>query len=269
VPFAFFNSYNVLIFYFLSYLVIVALAWKFARPGIRPWIVLLGLANVPMWSSTVGGNLDVFCTLLVILAWLLRERRWSSAIFFGLALATKQTSWFLAPFYMIMLWRHYGFKEMLYRIAAGGALALAINLPFIVWNPHAWLAGILAPVADPMFPMGVGIVDLSITHLLPYFPQWVYSTLEAGAMLLCLVVYWRICRRHPEAALLLAIVPLFFAWRSLSSYFYCAAFPLFMLTSANIGPRARNAVPSFKRIMQLASRLANLRPHPQMGQAPA
>ncbi|HLI90394.1 MAG TPA: glycosyltransferase 87 family protein [Ktedonobacteraceae bacterium] len=267
VPFAFFNNYNVLIFYFLSYLLIVALAWKFARPAIRPWIVLLGLANVPMWSSTVGGNLDIFCTLLVILAWLLRERRWSSAIFFGLALATKQTSWFLAPFYMIMLWRNYSFKEMLYRMVTGGALALAINLPFIIWNPHAWLAGILAPVADPMFPMGVGIIDLSITHLLPFFPQWIYSALEAGAMVLCLAAYWRICRRCPEAALLLAIVPLFFAWRSLSSYFYCAAYPLFMLTAAHIGPAARKAAPSFSMIGRLAPRRTNLRP--RMGQAPA
>jgi hypothetical protein len=30
----------------------------------------------------------------------------------------------------------------------------------------------------------------------------------------------------------LAVVPLFFAWRSLSSYFYCAAFPLFVLQMA-------------------------------------
>ena len=32
----------------------------------------------------------------------------------------------------------------------------------------------------------------------------------------------------------LAVLPLFLAWRSLASYFYCAAFPLFVLMAAKI-----------------------------------
>ncbi|MBV9707728.1 MAG: hypothetical protein JO125_10005, partial [Chloroflexi bacterium] len=48
--------------------------------------------------------------------------------------------------------------------------------------------------------------------------------------------YWRLCPRHPEAAMLLAVVPLFFAWRSLPSYFYCAAYPLFILMAAKLTP---------------------------------
>ena len=51
-------------------------------------------------------------------------------------------------------------------------------------------------------------------------------------MLASLVWYWRICKKFPEAAMLLAVLPLFFAWRSLPSYFYCAAYPLFILMAA-------------------------------------
>jgi hypothetical protein len=83
-----------------------------------------------------------------------------------------------------------------------------------------------------MFPMGVGLVGLSVTHLLPFFPGWIYTFLEACAMLLSLFCYWRLCRYRPEVAMLLAVVPLFFAWRSLPSYFYCAAYPLFILMAA-------------------------------------
>jgi len=39
--------------------------------------------------------------------------------------------------------------------------------------------------------------------------------------------------------MVLAIIPLFFAWRSLSSYFYCAAFPLFLLIAARTFPAKR------------------------------
>jgi len=237
VPFALFNDYNVLPLYLLSYLLLVAVAWKVVRPELRPWVPLLAMANVGMWTSVVGGNLDIFSTLLIALAWLLRDRRWSSALFLGLALATKQVGWLFVPFYIIMVWRHCGPKEMLYRLAIVGGIGLAFNLPFILWNPQAWLAGVLAPIADPMFPLGVGLINLSVTHLLPFFPAWVYGVLEIGTMLLSLVWYWRICRKHPEAAMLLAVLPLIFAWRSLPSYFYCAAFPMFMLMAAKALPR--------------------------------
>jgi hypothetical protein len=138
-----------------------------------------------------------------------------------------------------MIWRQYNIVESVRRLTIAGIVALLINLPFMLWNLHAWIAGVMAPMADPMFPMGVGIVGLSTTPLLPLFPQMVYDVLELIAMLVTLIWYWRICKERPEAAMVLAIIPLFFAWRSLSSYFYCAAFPLFILMTARTIPTKR------------------------------
>jgi uncharacterized membrane protein len=255
VPFALFKDYNVLPFYLLSYLLLVAIAWKLARPALRPWIVLFSMANVPMWSSVVGANLDIFYILLIVLAWLFRDSRRLSAVFLGLALASKQIAWFFIPFYIIMVWRHSSLKEALYRLFIAGSIGLAINLPFILWNRQAWVAGILAPVADPMFPMGAGLIGLSVTHLLPYFPGWVYTALEGCTMLGSVAVYWRVCRTYPETAMLLAVIPLFFAWRSLPSYFYCAAFPLFILMAAKMPPRFRHAIasaPAFELVTSIS-----------------
>jgi uncharacterized membrane protein len=243
VPFVALHDYNVLPFYLLSYVALVAIGWKLARRELRPWLLLLALANVPMWTSTTGGNLDIFAMLLIVMAWLFRNRRWSSALLFGLALASKQTAWFFLPFYAILLLRQFGLKEVLYRITVAGSVFLLFNLPFILWNPHAWLSGMLAPLDSYMFPMGVGIIDFSITHLLPYFNQSVYTMLEAIAMLGSLLWYWRICRKHSEAALLLAVLPLFLAWRSLPSYFYCAAFPVYLLMATRtLAPSKRTKV---------------------------
>lgn len=245
VPFIWLNIYNVLAFYLLCYIVIVAIAWKIARPELRPWVLLLSLANVSMWISVSSGNLDIFNILLIILAWLLRERGWWSALFLGLALSSKQLSWFFVPFYALMIWRQYNFMEAVRRLSIAGVVSLLINLPFILWNPHAWIAGIMAPISDPMFPEGVGLISLSTTPLLPIFPPMVYDVLELGAMLVALIWYWRICKERPEAAMVLAIIPLFFAWRSLSSYFYCAAFPLFMLMAARTFPAKRRYTRQF------------------------
>jgi len=52
-----------------------------------------------------------------------------------------------------------------------------------------------------------------------------YSALEAIAGIICLVIAWRTRRTSPELGSILAIVPLFFAWRSLFSYFFLL--PLF------------------------------------------
>jgi len=236
VPFIWLNIYNVLAFYLLCYIALVFIAWKVARPALRPWILLLSVANVSMLGSVVSGNLDIFYALLIVLAWLLRHRGWWSALFLGLALASKQLAWFFIPFYGIMVWRQYNSMEVVRRLTIAAAVALAINLPFILWNPHAWLAGVMAPVADPMFPMGAGLISLSATPLVPVFPQVVYDVLEVGTMLAAFVCYWHICKKHPEAAMLLAVIPLFFAWRSLQSYFYCSAFPLFLLMAAKAFP---------------------------------
>jgi Glycosyltransferase family 87 len=236
LPFAWLNIYNVLAFYLLCYIILVAIAWKFVRTELRPWILLLSLANVSMVVSVASGNLDVFNILLIVVAWLLRERGWWSALFVGLALSSKQIAWFFVPFYAIMIWRQYNFVESARRLSIAVIVALLTNLPFILWNPHAWIAGVMAPMADPMFPQGVGIVGLSATPLLPFLPQLVYNVLELTAILVALIWYWRICKERPEAAMVLAIIPLFFAWRSLSSYFNCAAFPLFILMAARILP---------------------------------
>ena len=180
VPFIFLPYHNVFPFYLLSYLLLIFLAWRSARPEMRPWVLLLGIANVPMWTSVLGGNLDIFYSLLLVLAWLQRDHRWRSALLLGLALASKQIAWFFIPFYIILIWRTKGCKEALYRTLIAGSLMLVINLPFLLWNPQAWLAGILAPVVDPMFPLGIGIINLSISHIIPFLPFLLYPLLEPG-----------------------------------------------------------------------------------------
>ena len=229
IPFAFFNHFNVLPLYILCHLLLIFVAWRYARPELRPWILLLAFANVSTWTATVGETLDMLYISLLTLAWLLSHRRGFSIILLGLAIASKQTAWFFVPFYVMMVYWQYGFKEALGRVLAAFAIGLAINLPFILWGPSDWLAGVMAPLADPMFPMGTGLIALSTGHVIPFLSTQIYQILEFAAYGLSIVYYWFRCRYAPEAAMLLAVLFLFFAWRSLPSYFYCSAFPLLVL----------------------------------------
>ncbi|HEY1350983.1 MAG TPA: hypothetical protein VGF67_15295 [Ktedonobacteraceae bacterium] len=238
VPFIWLGFYNVLPFYLFCYLALVAMGWSAARKELRPWIVVFALANISMWSSVVGGNVDVLTIVFIVMAWLWRQHRWRSALALGLALACKQPAWFFLLFYAVLMVRTYGWHEALRRVAIAVGMMMALNLPFILWNPQVWLAGVTAPIADPMFPMGVGLVGLVGSPFMhTYLSGTFYAVLEYALFYpLCLLWYWGLCRSHPEAAMLLAVLPLFFAWRSLPSYFACAAFPMFLLLVARGNP---------------------------------
>jgi hypothetical protein len=88
------------------------------------------------------------------------------------------------------------------------------------------MQGVLAPIFDPMFPKGVGLVAFSIAGVLPP-NSLIFTLIEVAVLILALVWYYYNCRKYPQAGLLLAVLPLFFAWRSFSCYFYFASLLVF------------------------------------------
>src|SRR5262249_24107624 len=145
-PFVWLGIYNVLPLYLFSYVGLVALGWRAARKEMRPWIIVFALANVSMWSSVVGGNLDVLMIVFLVISWMWRDRRWLSALALGMAIACKQPAWFFVPFYAVLVLRTYSWKEAFYRLAIAGSLFLVLNLPFMLWSPRDWFAGVMAPI---------------------------------------------------------------------------------------------------------------------------
>jgi len=235
VPLVWAGAPTVLPFYLLCLAVLAVIGLRAVRRELRWWLALLFLADIPVLNSVIAGDLDVFYILLLFLAWLTWRRWWVSAVFMGLALASKQIAWFYLPFYLIFLYQRRGWRDTALRLSVASALFLAINLPFILLNSGAWLSGVLAPMRDPMFPEGAGIIALSVGKLVPFLPREVYTTLEGLGMVGALLWYWRSGRQRPEAAMVLAILPLFLAWRSLSTYFYFCVLPAALLLALSRG----------------------------------
>jgi uncharacterized membrane protein len=229
VPLVWAGLPTVLPFYLLCLALLAVIGLRFVRRDLRWWVALLFLADLPVLNSVLAGDLDMFYILLVFLAWLFWERWWVSAIFVGLAIASKQNAWFYLPFYLIFIYQRLGLRDALVRTGLAVALFLAANLPFIVMDGSAWVAGVLAPLRDPMFPEGAGLIALSVGKLLPFLPHAAYTVLEGAAMVGALLWYFRWGRERPEAAMVLAVLPLFLAWRSLPTYFYFCALPAALL----------------------------------------
>lgn len=228
VPFALLGLPSVIGYAALSLAVFAVCALRAVAPELRPWLALAILADIPVLNATLAGALDVTVMTLVFLAWLWWERApLASTVALGLALATKQQAWFFALFFGIFLVQRLGLAAAARRFAGAAGIFAALNLPFILLDGHAWLAGVLAPLLDPMFPLGHGLVGGALAGWLPLWPQGVYSVLEIVALAAGAVWYWRIgARRYPLLGLALAMAPLWFAWRSLTTYFDFIALPL-------------------------------------------
>ncbi len=214
--------------YILCLVLAMLLVLVRASAGLRPFLLtgLLGAASLA--AFTVNGSADLLYALPLVAAWLWREKRWSGLLL-GVACATKQLAWFFMPFYLIAVLSQQGWRVAMRQAIQVAAVFAIANLPFVVMDPWAWIAGVSAPVADPMFPRGAGLIFLTLNGLLPLWPPLVYTALELAAFAVCVAIAWRTRRSSPELGMVLAVLPLFFAYRSLFSYFFLL--PLFAFAS--------------------------------------
>lgn len=210
--------------YLACLLAAMALLFWHAPVGLRPFVLTGLLGASCLMAFTVGGSADLLYALPLVVAWLWRERL-AGALALGISAAVKQIAWFVAPFWLIAVFARSGARAALKQAAIAGAVFVATNAPFIVWHPADWLAGILTPVVEPMFPRGAGIVFLGTNGGFTLLPATAYLAMEMIAMVVCLAIAWRARRSSPEIGIALALIPLYFAWRSLFSYFFLV--PLF------------------------------------------
>lgn len=227
-------------FYLLClFLMGVVITWR-APAHLRPVAVIGCAASLLAWNSHVGGGTDALYLLFILLGWTLRRRPFLAAALMGIACTCKQTAWFFMPFYLVLLLREAGWRRAAQSLAVIGVVFFLVNAPFIAADPEAWITGLLAPMTHPLFPYGIGPASFAMLGPTPV-PSAIFTALEAVALAATLAWYYRHCLRAPEAGLLLAVVPLFFAWRSLIAYFVTV--PVAVFGATLIGAAGRQSSP--------------------------
>ena len=164
----------------LAWAVGIVLTFVLLPRPLRPLAIVVGSFAVYI-SYAVGGVTDaLFVPLLIgaVYRWdrFAHERglvAWRGPILLGLAMAVKQTPWLVLPFLVagmaLEACRPGGRRRPDCR-TGGRYLAIALaafavpNLPFVFGSPHAWLTGMLTPIASHTVPAGQGLVG---THPLP------------------------------------------------------------------------------------------------------
>jgi hypothetical protein len=111
-----------------------------------------------------GGGDDLPVVALMLLSLALLEREWrreaasgpriglllGAGAAVGLAAATKQTAWVLLPFVLAAAWNRWGRRYAAVLAASAASVASAFVLPFVVWDPGAFVEDALR------FPLGLG-----------------------------------------------------------------------------------------------------------------
>lgn len=148
------------------------------------------------------------------------------AVALGLALGTNQLAWFLAPFlvagiYLVCsgdLGRRGALRVTGGYVGLALATFVAVNLPFIVWGPMAWIHGVAAPLTQHAIPYGQGLVALTLFLRVGGGALNAYNYAAMALYGALLVVYVGHFRRLGRAGLVLPLLALFVSGRSLAEY---------------------------------------------------
>lgn len=230
----------------------IVLPWRWK------WLAVVFLSFTQYDAYILGGVTDsLFLPFLIIAVWrwdrfdVKQEKSvamWIGPVMLGIAMAVKQTPWFIAPFLLagVSIESKYRGQNPWWTTSVKYFLMaclpfLLLNLPFIVWNPKAWLHGILLPLASSTLPAGQGLVGL---WLFNHIGSGNMSALSHAADVATLGLFALFVFTYPSFKRgAVALVPILFIWptRSFASYLI-DLFPAIIVASLTVqgtqGPSA-------------------------------
>lgn len=147
----------------------------FRQPELRLISVIAFVFNPLFAGFFVAGRGDiVFLSFFLLALVCLQRERWRAAfLFFALAVTSKHTAWFAAPFFLTYTLARGGLARPWRTLAPAAVLAVAIVLPFVLWDWQAFFADIYSypagtiPTSYPVKGYGFSM----ILHTMGYFPD--------------------------------------------------------------------------------------------------
>jgi hypothetical protein len=220
-PFVWLGISDLRIIYIIFLIPVLAYVLIKVHPDYRWHLIFVLLASLELWNSLAAGETSFIYFPFLFLGWILyRKNLWLSAIFMATAIAIKQVAWFVLPFYLILIFRTIGLKQMVMTGIIIIGVFLVANVAFIAQDPGLWLNSVWAPITHDMFPLGVGVISLVTGGLADIQSPLPFNIMEIAIGATAVIWYFFKCHRYPETGLILAVLPLFFAWRSLWGYFF-------------------------------------------------
>lgn len=224
--------FDIRLLYIMSFLLLVGCGLAMAPPGQRRLLTAILLIFNPLFVPfLIAGFNDVF--FLGFVGWcawaLMRGRLTWAGVALGLAVASKQSAWFLVPFFIahIFLTASPSKRQAILKSVVPMAIVAGlIILPFVIWSPRdflddtIWYASGSAVLSYPISGFGLGQLLLSmgvVRSMWDQYPFWIFQVI-AGLPTLWLLLRWQ--RRQPSVSrMLLAYAGLAFVMWFVSRFF--------------------------------------------------
>lgn len=216
-------------------ILLLCLMFVRAPAHLRPLVLVPMFILRPLTFYAFFGVQDVVWSVLIVAVIVFWDRHILSAILFGLAATFRQQPWFILPFLLIVILNSPGPRNTRIRRAVqfsliAGGIFLALNLPFILWDPKAWVLGAFEPSYAPFNVFSEGLASVTSYGLLN-LPRTFYTLLQISVLVGGMIVLARHVQAFGQA---FWILPGLFFWvyyRGLANYWVYWIPPLIMATS--------------------------------------
>lgn len=219
----------------------VVLGYVLLPRAVKPLAIVLGSLGV-YTGFAVGGVTDALYVPFLIVAVYQWDRvsqrqgwrRWISPAAMGLAMAIKQTPWFVLPFLLAGIYLEaqgaggnprQSISAVSSYVWRTGVVFLLPNVAFIVASPVGWLRGVLTPVFGNAVPAGQGWIALSNFLGIGGGLLRAYAILAVSVMILSLAFFILLYPRTKAIAVLMPSFVLFFSERSFANYLVMLLLP--------------------------------------------
>jgi hypothetical protein len=174
----------------LAIALLITIVWGRGGGLLRALQVLILLPTGALPLVTGGHDVPVLALMLLTLVLLRGRRPVAAGVALGVAATMRQIVWPLLPLVVLAARRRDGRTARLHTTLAFLAPALVVNVPFLLWNPHAFIDDVVR------FPLG--LTDLASPAASPTLGRvlaWSPAEL-AGIGLLVAAVALLVYARH-------------------------------------------------------------------------
>jgi uncharacterized membrane protein len=206
----------VLVLFTLASLTLVYARYKTYGP-VALVAVLIVLIDASVLYFPVGSVPDMLWALPLALSLVFKRRTRVSGALYGVSLSAKQIPAVILPFLSYSAYRKGGPKRLAGFLGSAAISFLALNAPFIMTAPRAWLGDVVSPLGAPLIGGGQGLSEISFLGYLT-LSRWYFLFMEALAALVLFAVYTKSYTKYRHSFLGFPILVFFFGYRFLFNY---------------------------------------------------
>lgn len=227
--FGFFDGRMALLFCVVG-LAIILMRW-FKNAQLARLSIILTFLSPATVDYLIEGRSDVFALFWLLWSLYLLDRRiffWSSVVF-ALALLSKQTIWFIVPFYFVATWK---IQQSSWRRIVRSFITVCMtvsffSLPFLLWDTKAFIDSVILYLSGgtlhgyPVSGYGLGMVLYDwhvIKNIHDYYPFMIWQ-IAIGLPLIFVLLRWIIKNPFSFSRMLISYGVLLFAVWYVSRYF--------------------------------------------------